>query len=47
MARSPSSATGCPESRDGDDEMKATLERIEKRFDQLEAGPAPKRKKAA
>jgi hypothetical protein len=38
---------GSPESRDGDDEMKATLERIEKRLDELEAGPAPKRKKAA
>jgi hypothetical protein len=38
---------GSPESRDGDDEMKATLERIEKRLDELEAGPAPKRKEAA
>jgi hypothetical protein len=38
---------GSPESRDGDEEMKATLERIEKRLDQLEAGPVPKRKKAA
>ena len=38
---------GSPESRDGDDEMKATLERIEKRLGELEAGPAPTRKKAA
>jgi hypothetical protein len=28
---------GSPESRDGDDEMKATLERIEKKLDELEA----------
>jgi len=38
---------GSPESRDGDDEMKATLERIEKKLDDLEAGLAPKRKGAA
>jgi hypothetical protein len=30
---------GSPESRDGDDEMKATLERIEKKLDELEAQP--------
>ena len=38
---------GSPESRDGDDEMKATLDRIEKRLDELEAAPAPRSKKAA
>jgi hypothetical protein len=38
---------GSPESRDGDDEMKATLERIEKKLDDLEAERRPKRKGAA
>jgi hypothetical protein len=38
---------GSPESRDGDDEMKATLERIEKKLDGLEAERRPKRKGAA
>ena len=38
---------GSPESRDGDDEMKATLERIEKKLDELEAGLPPSRKGAA
>jgi hypothetical protein len=38
---------GSPESRDGDDEMKATLERIEKKLEQLEEKRAPKRKGAA
>ena len=38
---------GSPESRDGDDEMKATLERIEKKLDDLEAARAPDRKGAA
>jgi hypothetical protein len=33
---------GSPESRDGDDEMKATLERIEKKLDELEAQRPPK-----
>jgi hypothetical protein len=34
---------GSPESRDGDDEMKATLERIEKKLDELEAEREPKK----
>ena len=38
---------GSPESRDGDDEMKATLERIERRLDELEAAPAGRQKGAA
>jgi hypothetical protein len=38
---------GSPESRDGDDEMMATLERIEKRLDELETQRPAKRKKAA
>jgi hypothetical protein len=38
---------GSPESRDGDDEMKATLERIEKKLGELEADRRPKRKGAA
>jgi beta-phosphoglucomutase-like phosphatase (HAD superfamily) len=38
---------GSPESRDGDDEMKATLERIEKRLEEIERRPVPKRKGAA
>jgi hypothetical protein len=38
---------GSPESRDGDDEMKATLERIERKLDELEADRRPKRKGAA
>jgi len=36
---------GSPESRDGDDEMQATLERIEKRLDELEPPEAPKERK--
>ena len=35
---------GSPESKDGDDEMKAMLERIEKRLDELETEPRPTRK---
>jgi hypothetical protein len=38
---------GSPESRDGDDEVKATLERIEKKLDDLEAEREPRRKGAA
>jgi hypothetical protein len=38
---------GSPESRDGDDEMKAAIDRIEKKLDELEAERAPKRKRAA
>jgi uncharacterized protein DUF6766 len=33
---------GSPESRDGDDEMQATLDRIEKRLDELEGPEGPK-----
>jgi uncharacterized protein DUF6766 len=35
---------GSPESKDGDEEMKSMLERIEKRLDELEAEPEPKKK---
>ncbi len=38
---------GSPESRDGDDAMQATLERIEKRLDELEQPDGPKDKQAA
>jgi len=38
---------GSPESRDGDDELKATLDRIEHRLDELEGVPAHRRKGAA
>ncbi|MEA2519183.1 MAG: hypothetical protein QOF49_1263 [Chloroflexota bacterium] len=38
---------GSPESRDGDDEMKALLERIEKKLDDLEADRGPEKKGAA
>jgi hypothetical protein len=38
---------GSPESRDGDDEVKATLERIEKKLNELEADRGPKRKGVA
>jgi hypothetical protein len=38
---------GSPESRDGDDEMKATLERIEKKLEELETERPARRKGAA
>ena len=38
---------GSPESRDGDDAMHATLERIEKRLDELEQPDGPKDEQAA
>jgi hypothetical protein len=38
---------GSPESRDGDDEMKATLERIEKRLKELEPEPKERSKKGS
>jgi len=38
---------GSPESKDGDDEMQATLERIEKRLDELEGPHDPKESKKA